>query len=49
MPRCSKRCANCPGLTVLLPGVTAPPVDAIHPADYLLTVTGLQVHNDGLR
>lgn len=31
-----------PGLTVLQPGLTAPPVDAGHPADYLLTVTALQ-------
>lgn len=32
-----------PGLTVLTPGITAPPVDANHPADYLLTVTGLAI------
>jgi DNA-directed RNA polymerase specialized sigma24 family protein len=32
-----------PGLTVLTPGITAPPVDANHPAEYLLTVTGLQL------
>jgi DNA-directed RNA polymerase specialized sigma24 family protein len=32
-----------PGLTVLTPGLTAPPADPNHPADYLLSVTGLQV------
>lgn len=31
-----------PGLTLLQPGVSAPPLDASHPADYLLTVTALR-------